>query len=264
MWLVAFLALAAPTLAFLWDKWTRSIWHNGHGLVMPVILAFVGADALKRSGVRYEEPSPWGFAILVPALALIVVDSAIHTQLLSAFALLLALPGISLLLLGPRRTRALLFPFCLSFFILPIPSAFLQRVHLALREITAAGAERLLQLLGFSVYVDGTYIFLPHGTLSVIEECSGFSALYAGVTIALVLAYMSRSRMRRAVILLSAVPLALVCNVVRVGTLAMLAEVYGYQLLDTPLHVLSGYVSFVLTLAILFLIAGRQPRKAVA
>lgn len=266
VWISAFLALAAPTLAFLWDKWTRNIWYNGHGLLMPMILVFLGADALKRRGVSYEEPSPWGFAFLVPALALIAIDSAIHTQLLSAFALLVALPGLSLLLLGPQRTRALVFPFFLSFFILPIPGAFLARLHLLLREITAAGTERVVQMLGFSAYGEGTFLYLPHGTLSVVEECSGFSALYAGITIALVLAYMSRSNVRRAVILLAAVPLALACNVLRVVTLTILAEVYGYHLLDTSLHVLSGYASFVLTLGVLFLFAERQPRrkKAVA
>jgi exosortase len=261
VWISAFLALAAPTLVFLWEKWTRNIWTNGHGLLMPIILAFVAADALKRRGVRYEEPSPWGFAFLMPALALVAIDSAIHTQLLSAFALLLALPGLSLLLLGVQRTRALAFPFFLSLFILPIPGAFLERLHLLLRELTAEGTERVMHLLGFSAYVEGTYIYLPNGTLSVIEECSGFSALYAGITISLVLAYMSRSKLRRAVLVLAAVPLALFCNVLRVTTLAILAEVYGYHLLDTSLHVLSGYFSFVLTLGILFLLAERHPRK---
>jgi len=264
LWIVPFLALTTPTLAFLWDKWTRNIWYNGHGLLMPLILVFVGADALRRRAVAYEEPSPWGFGFLLPALALLALDSAIHTQLLSAIALLLGLPGLSLLLLGPKRTRALAFPFLLSFFILPIPGAFLQRLHLFLREFTAAGTEWVLHLFGLPALVEGTIIHLPRGALKVVEECSGFSALYAGVTIALVLAYMSRSKARRIVIVLAAFPLALACNVVRVTALAILAETYGYELLDTSIHILSGYVSFVLTLAVLFLFAERHPRRAAA
>jgi len=254
--------LCTPTLAFLWDRWTRNIWYNGHGLLMPLILGFVAADALRRRRIAYEEPSPWGFLFLVPALALIAIDSAIHTELLAAFAMLMALPGLSLLLLGPRRTRALAFPFALSFFMLPIPAAFLARVHLFLRERTAEGTEWVLQMLGFSVYREGTTLYLPNGALQVVEECSGFSALYAGITIALVLAYMSRSRRRRAVILGVTFPLALACNVARVSVLAVLAETQGYQVLDTPAHVLSGYATFVLTLAALFLFAERAPRRA--
>lgn len=264
VWIVAFLVLAAPTLAFLWDKWTRNIWYNGHGLLMPLLLVFIGADALRRRSVKSEEPSAWGFALLIPALALLAIDSAIHTQLLSAFALLLALPGLSLLLLGVQRTRALAFPFFLSLFILPIPGAFMQRLHLALREFAAVSTEWVLHLFGLPVFVRGTNIYLPNGALKVVEECSGFSALYAAVTIALVLAYMSRSKARRGVILVAAVLLALACNVLRVVVLAIIAESYGYHLLDTSFHVLTGYVSFVLTLAILFLFAERSPRRAVA
>jgi exosortase len=261
VWVFAFLVLVAPTLLFLWEKWTRNIWYNGHGLLMPVLLVFLGADALRRRSIPYEEPSRWGFAFLIPALALLAIDSAIHTQLLSAFALLLALPGLSLLLLGAKRTRALAFPFFLSFFILPIPGAFLHRLHLFLREFTAQGSEWALHLFGLPAFVEGTIIHLPNGALKVVEECSGFSALYAAVTIALVLAYLSRSRLRRVVILLAAFPLALACNVARVASLAILVERYGYDLLETPIHVLSGYVSFVLTLAILFLFAERHTRR---
>lgn len=263
VWIVAFLVLVAPTLVFLWEKWTRNIWYNGHGLVMPLLLVFLGAHALRRRSVMCEEPSRWGFAFLIPALFLFSVDSAIHTQLLSAFALLLALPGLSLLLLGAQRTRALAFPFFLSLFMLPIPGAFLQRLHLFLREVTTWGTGWVLQLFGLPAFVEGTIINLPHGALKVVEECSGFSALYAAVTVALVLAYLSRSKARRVVILLAAFPLALACNVVRVGTLAILVEAQGYDVLDTPIHVLSGYASFVFTLGILFLFAERGPRSAV-
>lgn len=264
VWIVAFLALVAPTLAFLWERWTRNIWYNGHGVVMPVLLVFLGAQALRRRSIAYEEPSGWGFAFLVPALALLAIDSAIHTQLLSAFALLLALPGLSLLVLGPERTRALTFPFFLSFFILPIPAAFLQQIHLHLRLWTTWGCVWVLHGLGLPALQEGTIIHLANGALKVVEECSGFSALYAAVTIALVLAYLSRSPGRRVVILLAAFPLALACNVVRVAALAILAERYGYQLFDTPVHVLSGWVSFVMTLALLFLIAEVGARRAEA
>jgi exosortase/archaeosortase family protein len=96
----------------------------------------------------------------------------------------------------------------------------------------------------------------------VVEECSGFSALYAAVTVALVLAYLSRSWVRRVVILGVAFPLAILCNVARVVTLAILGEAHGYDVLDTPIHPLSGYASFVLGLALLFLFAERRPRRA--
>ena len=61
------------------------------------------AGAQGRGPTCPASSSPWGFASLVPALALQVIDTGMHTELLSAIALVLALPGLSLLFLGVAR-----------------------------------------------------------------------------------------------------------------------------------------------------------------
>jgi exosortase len=126
------------------------------------------------------------------------------------------------------------------------------------------GSEHAIRFVGIPVFAEGTSIYMPHGTFRVVEECSGFAALYAAVTIALVLAYLSDSPRRRLLLLLLPLPLALAGNVLRVALLGVLAEGFGYQILDTPIHLLSGYLAFILTLAALFLFAERAPRRSPA
>ena len=63
--------------------------------------------------------------------------------------------------------------------------------------------------------------------------------------------------------LVSVLPLAVASNVLRVTVLAVLAEWLGYGILDTPIHVVSGYATFVLTLVLIFTLAER-PRSAQA
>jgi exosortase len=263
-WLLLLLLLVAPTLGFLWEKWTRNVWYNGHGIFVPLLVGFLAYHALRRSPVREEPGSAWGFALVVPGLLMIAVDSAIRTQLLAATGLLVCLPGLALLLLGPARTRVLVFPCILAFFMLPIPAGFKVVIHDVLRRFTAEQSANVLGLLGQPALAEGTMLFLPHGTFRVVEECSGFSALYAAVTIALVLAYLSDSKLRRVVLLLAPWPLALACNVARIVILALLAESQGFAILDTPLHVLSGYATFLATLGLLFLLAEHGPRGAPA
>ena len=53
-------------------------------------------------------------------------------------------------------------------------------------------------------------------------------------------------------------------NAFTLDLLGVLAEGFGYEILDTPVHVLSGYLAFVLTLAALFLFAERAPRRSSA
>jgi exosortase/archaeosortase family protein len=53
------------------------------------------------------------------------------------------------------------------------------------------------------------------------------------------------------VLLLSAIPLALLCNMVRVTLLVLLCRVFGNDLLDTPIHEGSGAIAFVVVFLIL-------------
>jgi exosortase len=261
LWLVPLVLLSIPTGAFLWHQWTKSVWVNSHGMLVPFLVAFLAWDALKREPVKEEEPSGLGFLFLVPALALVALDAAIRTGLLAAFGMLLALPGLSLLLLGPRRTRALLFPFLLAFFMLPIPAGLLAPVQLVLRTLTAHGTRELLYLVGTPVYLQGLYLMLPKTSLYVADACSGFSTLYATMTMALVLAYLGHSWVRRILLLVVAAPLAIACNAVRVTALALLVEAHGVWLLDTTIHPLTGWLTFALAAVVLFFIAERGTRS---
>ena len=41
-WLVAvgLVALFAPTVMWLWERWTLSVWHNAHGLLLVPVVAY--------------------------------------------------------------------------------------------------------------------------------------------------------------------------------------------------------------------------------
>jgi exosortase len=262
LWLVPFVLLALPSVPFLWHQWTRSVWTNAHGMLMPLLVFYLAVHTLRRRGIESEEPSAAGFAILLPALGLLVLDGVLRTDLLAVVALLLALPGLSLLLLGPRRTRALLFPWLISFLMLPIPEGILGPIHVVLRRLTAAGTEWLLHAVGFPVYREGFTMILPRSALYVADECSGFSTLYATITIALILAYLSDTRVRRLAILGLAVPLAMACNVLRVALLALLVDRYGAGILDTAMHPASGWLTFMIAGVVLFAVAEIGHRRS--
>jgi exosortase len=102
----------------------------------------------------------------------------------------------------------------------------------------------------------GTTLLIPRGEIEVSDACSGFSTLHASVTLALILAYLTPSLGRRALLLSVAPLLAVVTNVVRVTALVLLSHWYGFELLDTVAHQLSGYAAFAVSLAVLFALAG--------
>ena len=65
-------------------------------------------------------------------------------------------------------------------------------------------------------------------------------------------------------LLLSAFPLAVACNVVRVSMLVALANQMGLGLLDTPFHAASGVLTFWAVLAVMILIADRNQLRSEA
>jgi exosortase len=262
LWLAPFILAFTPTAVWLYERGTQSAFSEVHTLFMPLVLAYLIREQLKLDPDPTPSSSPLGFLFLVPALLLVALDAAMHTQMLGAIALVIALPGLSLLLLGTRRTRELAFPLALAVFIVPIPTGMLTPLYSVLRPIAAIGTSWLVPLLGTPIARVGTALAVPGLTVEVADNCSGWSSLQAAVITALVLAHFSSSRKRRLVLLLSAIPVAIVCNILRVTALVLLAQRYGADLLDTTLHPASGVILFGVVIAVLFAIAGPDAMRS--
>jgi exosortase len=256
--------LFAPTIAWLFDRWTLSVWHNAHGLLIPPVVAYFAYYELKPLADRPRSASAWGFAFLLPALALHAVDAGMHTQLLSAIAIWIALPGLSLLLLGVERTRAIAFPLAFLAFALPIPLGLTEQLHMQLRQIATAGTAAIVPFFGIPVYVEGTTLHMATGALQVADACSGFSTLYAAAAVACLTAWSAPTTTRRLLVLASAAPLAIAANMLRVVLLVVLVVWYGDDILNTFIHPASGMMTFALALPIIFWLGGDTRRKTAA
>jgi exosortase len=250
--------LFAPTVAWLFERWTASVWDNAHGLLIVPVVGYFAYQELKPLAHLPARGSAWGLAILVPALALHALDAAMHSQLLSAVALWLALPGLSLLLLGVPRTKALLFPLAFLAFALPIPLAFTEQIHWNLRLMVTEVTGTVVPWFGIPVFVEGTTIHLPKGPLEIADACSGFSTLYAAAAVACLTAYSAQRVGRRILVLLAAAPIAIAANLLRVILLTLLVVWYGKEVLETVIHPLSGMATFAIALPVIFWLGGES------
>lgn len=264
LWLlgIELLVLYLPTMIWLWDRWTLSVWHNAHGLLIPPVVAYFVYQELKQRPNLPASSCVWGFAFLVPAMILQALDAGMHTELLSAASIIVALPGLSLLLLGIERTRAIAFPLAFLAFALPIPLGLTENIHLALRHLATAGTAAVVPLLGIPVFVEGTTLHMARGALQVADACSGFSTLYAAMAVAFLTAYSTTSPARRALVLLGAAPIAIASNLLRVILLVVLVVWRGPDILETFIHPLSGMMTFALSLPAIFWLGGQSDAPA--
>lgn len=252
LWLVVF----ASTGLFLYGQWTGSIWSNEHGIFVPFVVAFLGYRVLRGdSEPARPEASPWGLPLVALGVALAAIDGAIRSGYVGTVGLLLTLPGLSLTLLGAERTRRLIAPLAATWLMLPIPRTL--ATDMQLRHITAVCVEWLLDFGGYTVLREATVLHMPPRIFVVSDACSGFATLYAALSIAFLLACITPSNLRRALLLLVAPALAIVANVVRVLILVVLTYHHGNWFIDSFFHPLSGVATFVFVLGALLAVAGR-------
>src|SRR5207244_9769041 len=107
--------------------------------------------------------------------------------------------------------------------------------------------------------------------LAVVEACSGIRSLMTLVTLAVVYAYFTRpgyARLRRAarqrrayrqfafwrslILIVAAVPIAILTNALRVSGTGVLAHYYGTRVADGFFHSFSGWVIYIVAALLLF------------
>lgn len=250
-----------PTLDHLYQRWTTNLWNNGHGLFIPPVIAYLAWRALQELPEERARGSAWGFLVLAPALTMVVLGTTSGLFLLATAGLVLMLPALSLLLMGTRGTRALLVPLAISPLMIPLPNAVAN--HMYLRQITASVVGPLFDALGFLNVREGTVIQTPSQVFVIADACSGFSTLYASLSVALILAAMGGSLRLGLLLLAAAIPLALFANILRVLGLIVGTELLGTTwVLDSPLHAASGIATFFISLGGLFWIYGRRKESS--
>ncbi len=258
-------AVYAPTVAWLVDRWTISVWQNAHGLLIPPVVAWFCWQELKRFPREpITDPGVAGLGLIGAGLGLHIVDAGLGTQLLSAASIVVVIPGLSLVFLGRARTAAVAFPLVFLAFMLPIPLALTERLHMLLRHVAAGAAAAIVPVLGIPVYAEQTTLHIANATLEVADACSGFSTLYAAMATAFLVAYTAPNWRRRVLVLACAAPIAIVANVIRVVLLVVLVYWQGSDVLATSLHSISGMFTFALALPVIFWLGGTGRREPVA
>jgi exosortase len=252
--LLAALAIVfLPTLYWLYQQYTVSVWRNAHGLFLPVVLFVMMRSRLRKDSDPSAASSPWGIVLIVAGVLLALLDAGVDSGLISTVGLIVTLPGLSLYMLGARRTRLIAFPLALSVFILPLPQNLPDPLWLP--SGTATMVELYFDLLGVPSQRIQTFFRLPVGLFGVSTNCSGLSAFYAAVLVCTILLASARSWGRRALIVLSVWPITVVINGVRGAGLIWLCNRYGLGISDTPVHGLSGIGTLLLVLAALLAMA---------
>lgn len=219
-------------LQWMYGSYNEAALDDSHGMLIPfAVLALVW---WKRGQLLELPQRSWWPAVglLTLALLLHIVGFVVQQPCISIIAFFTGLYAVVGLTWGPKWMKATFFPFILFAYSIPLSRLdLLTRVTLPLRIFAATASTAIAHgALGLDVIRHGTLIFNPnHGySYEVAAACSGIRSLVALSALMVIYSMMSfQKTWKRVTIVLLSVPLALLCNVIRVLAMVVLGETFG-------------------------------------
>jgi exosortase len=254
MWSGLLLIVAyAPVLWRLVRQWDDDP-DMGHGFFVPVVAGFIAWQKRRELASLAPSPNWWGLAVVLYGAMQLYIATLGAELFLARTAFVISVIGIVLLLGGTAWVRALAFPLLLLFFMIPIPAVVYNSVTFRLQLLASKVSTEALNVLQIPVLREGNILELAEQKLSVVEACSGIRSLLSLSFLSLVYGYFFEKRLWMRVALFAAtIPIAILANASRVTLTGVLTE-YKPELAEGFFHTASGWVIFLVALAILILL----------
>lgn len=240
-----------PILYYMVLTW-KQVDDYSHGfLVGPLAIYFAWERRADLRRITVSQ-SWWGIVPLaLGALALVIGRLGVELMAMRV-AFVLTFIGLQVLLLGRDVTRVLAFPLLFLFLMVPLPQSLVNIIAFPLQLIAADFAVESLHILHIPALREGNIIHLANTQLFVAEACAGLRSLMALGTLAVVFAYFFRKNIvERLIIVLSAIPIAILVNAFRVALTGFLAHRFGAEAAEGLIHTTEGFATFGLAFAML-------------
>jgi len=245
------IALYAPVLGTLVDQWYHDADYS-HGFLVPFLSAYLIWQRRDKLRQVPRRPSSWGMFVVLVALGLLFLGSLGAELFLARTSLLCTICGLIVYFCGWAMLRAMAFPMAFLLFAIPIPVLIYNEIVFPLQFVASKFATWTLETLNlFPIMRQGNVLILPGMTLEVVEACSGIRSLMSLLALAAGFGYLvERSPVVRWILFLAMVPLAIISNGTRVMITAIMANYRGPQVAEGFMHKFSGWVIFVVAMAL--------------
>lgn len=237
-----------PDMALQWYEDS----NYSHGFVVPLIAGYFVYE--RRRDILEAEVEPWwpGLALFVIGVLQLVVGWLGTEFFTMRSSLVVTLAGMTLFFFGKRLFRLMLLPLGYLLFMVPLPYIIYDMVAFPLKLFVTKASIAFLKLVGVVVVREGNVIMLPLTTLEVADACSGIRSLISLLALAVAYAFfMKISPLKRALLLISAIPIAISANALRVIGTGLLAQYWGAKAAEGFFHEFAGMAVFVVAVALL-------------
>jgi exosortase len=239
------------TLRALSTTWNTPAYS--HGWLVPIFAVVL--LWLRREPIQGPTPSARlsGIGLLIAGLSMRLVGVHFAYPYIEMVSFMPCVFGVFLVVGGWRSMRWAGPALAFLLFMYPLPGVIERTLLDPLQRMATICSTYALQTLGVAAYRSGNHI-LGDVSLGVVDACSGlrmltiFLALAVAVTLVTV-----RPMWERITIILSAVPIALLVNIIRITVTGILYLTTSSDLADAVFHDLAGWIMMPMAMGFLFL-----------
>jgi exosortase len=252
-----------PNLRRLWLK-TNPVTGEanwGHAFFVPLIglyYLYLNRDALLKARVR---TSYLGLAIMIFGLLFFAYGIwPGQNDFVKDFAMVVTLFGLVAFMCGWEVMKIAWFPIAFLVCAIPWPGLVYSWVALPLQQFAAAAAIKVLNLLGVESYREGTKLIIVNGlklrVLNVAEACAGLKSLMTFISVGAAVGFLSsRATWQKILITVSAIPIAIFCNMMRVTGQGIIDHYWSEKLSEGFAHQFVGMVMLIPAFFLILLVA---------
>ena len=232
-------------------RWIRQDEYS-HGFLIPLISAWLLWSRRDVLTASIGQPTWMGPALVALSIFMHIVGELSALFILSQVGFVVALVGIVLSAGGYSLLKVTLTPILFLLFAIPLPyfieSVLTWRLQLISSELGVA----VIRLFQIPVYLEGNVIDLGYYKLQVVEACSGLRYLYPLLSLGFLAAYFFHAPFwQRAVVFLSAIPITILMNSLRIGLVGVLVNRWGTGAAEGLLHFFEGWTIFIASAGLL-------------
>jgi exosortase len=252
--LLSFGLLYRDVLVKLVHDWLHDD-NYSHGILIVPIALYFAWERRERLFAAPVKPSFLGLILIIGSILVLMAGTLGVELFLARVSIIGIVVGSVLFILGWEHLRILFLPIAFLLLMIPIPAIIFNQIAFPLQLLASRFGEATLRALSIPVLREGNVITLANTQLEVAEACSGIRSLISLLTLGIVYGYfVSPSVAVRTVLALATIPVAILANGFRVAGTGIAAHYYGPSAAEGFFHTFSGWLVFVVSFAMLFLI----------
>jgi exosortase len=241
-----------PSLIVLSRIWKTADYSSGQ-LVLFVALFLVWHE--RRTLAQCPLSPVWstGLALLFLGFGFRLYGFLFARPSIENYSIVFVIAGLVLFVAGWRVFRCVVWILLFLFLMFPFPGSVHNLISGPLQTMATVGSVFVMEAF-FNVSRQGNTMVLNDTLhLGVEEACSGLRMLTAFIMVAAFIAYMvKRHRWQKTVLLFSSIPVALVCNIVRIVVTAVLMLYASAELAQKFFHDFAGLIMMPAAVMLLF------------